>query len=268
MRIRRVLFVLGLGLMAINLIGIFKSLRNPAIYSEPGGPYHPPVSLSPEEIVREQDRRPGEDSEAYVRRLTEIIHLGVLHYWSDEGITEYGLRVPFWENYLLNLGALVRPEVFQKYEFSDHAKAAERGVGFCSQQSIIMAGILDENGIKANIVGLDGHVVVAAEVGADRWYVVDPDFGVVIPHSVAEIEENPELVRAYYRNIEDSKVTKIVGVYGFKGNETTKNGVLGYVGRKKYYLEKLSYVGIWLIPLGLCLPYAMAILRRRVSRKP
>ncbi len=141
----------------------------------------------------------------------------------------------------------------------------------CSQQAIIVVGILNDSGIDAEMLGLAGHVVLRASVSDDSWYVADPDFGVIIPHDIPEIEANPELVRPYYRGIEaqfrsaDNSVSPdwAVEVYGKNGNRVFKNGVPGYVHWKKFYPERLSYIAIWIVPLIMIAPQLLGLLKNR-----
>lgn len=49
--------------------------------------------------------------------------------------------------------------------------------GFCSQVSSLLAKILRDNGVTADVRGLDGHVVVTF-THAGQTYATDPDLGV------------------------------------------------------------------------------------------
>ena len=140
------------------------------------------------------------DRKEYITNLNEAVHQGIAHYWRDEGINKYNLRIPFYENYLLFIASYLAPEEYLKYEFYDYRRAIERGVGLCSQQAIIVSEILLEKRIPSFIIGLSGHVVLRAQVDADRdeWWVLDPDYGVVIPHDIDIIEKNPKIIRSFY----------------------------------------------------------------------
>lgn len=248
------------------------SLRNPDIYTETGSLFADDITLRLGDVNREIARKTGESDEEYVVRINNVINKGIAHYWLDEGIGKYNLRVPVWENYLLYLASFLKPGIYRKYEYADYRKAMERGVGLCSQQAIIVVGILNDSGIDAEMLGLDGHVVLRAKVSRHTWYVADPDYGVIIPHDISEIEANPELVRPYYRGIEaqfrgaDNSVSPdwAVEVYGKSGNTVFKNGVIGYVHWKKFYPECLSYIAIWIIPLMMIAPQLLGLLKNRM----
>jgi hypothetical protein len=127
-----------------------------------------------------------------------------------------------------------------------------------------MTGILREKGIKAKIVGLSGHVVVTAPVddAQDTWWIFDPDFGVVIPNDISQIEENPELVRPYYatKGYSTQKIESLVSDYGEGGNKVV-DGIIGY-SRFRYYFEYASYIMIWVIPVIFILPLAISVAQR------
>lgn len=79
----------------------------------------------------------------------------------------------------------------------DTAEALQRGVGLCSQQAIALHGLLKMFGIQSRVLGLNGHVVCIVLV-QDRWIVADPDYGVVVPIAIEELEKNPMLAVPYY----------------------------------------------------------------------
>ena len=273
MKIKKILFIIGIILLMLNAPGIFLSLRNSSSNNETSTKLNNDITLNDVEVKQQIVRRANESDEEYVFRITKIIHEGIVDYWRDEGIVKYNLRVPIWENYLLYLASFIKPDIYRKYEFADYNKAIERGVGQCSQQAIIVTGILNDNGIDAEIIALSGHFVLRAKVKENTWYVVDPDFGVVIPHDIFEIEANPDLIRPYYGDIEsklnasEGLSSRMVALYGHYGNVIYKNGVIGYFGQKLYYFEYLSYIAIWVIPLIMFMPYSLTVLKRRAKRE-
>lgn len=108
--------------------------------------------------------RKDESNEEYIVKLNNAINKGIAHYWADEGILKYNIRIPIYENYLLFLASYTSPRLFRKYEYCNYRKAVERGIGLCSQHAIIISKILEENGINSKIIGLSGHVVTMAQI--------------------------------------------------------------------------------------------------------
>ena len=151
----------------------------------------------------------------------------------------------------------VRPGTYLKYEFMNWRRALERGAGLCLQHSIAAAGILREQGIYAQVVDLSGHVVIEAIVGLDdgeRW-TLDPDFGVVVPLSIHEIESAPKIVRPYYlaEGHDTSRVDRLIHVFGSEGN-----GLFTGYTSAKILIEKVAYCIKWVLPFVLLLPFPAA----------
>jgi hypothetical protein len=264
------LFLIGAALVLLNVWGRLLSLRHPGIYTEAGVLFKEDISLSFEQAIKEAVRRQGETDDAYARRLTRVVSMGVAHYWSEKGRDRYHLRVPAGENWLLYLKSFTEPEHYGKYEFADPEKALERGVGLCSQQAVILCRLLLDNGIDAKIIVLGGHVVVGARTGPGKWIVADPDYGVVVPRDIVEIMKEPELVRPYYSDVESKYMNprrkdllstdKIVEIYGPEGN-VILGEFINFMGPDRYYFELYSYAAIWIIPLLLFLPAAAMALK-------
>ena len=190
----KILFFLGVGLFITNIAGLFISLRNELIYQEKAG-----INLTEKELYQRINKKVS-DKKEYISNLNKAVKKGIAHYWRDEGIDKYNLRIPFYENYLLFIASYLDPEEYLKYEFYDYRKAIERGIGLCSQHAIIVSEILLEKNIPSFIIGLSGHVVLRAQADADRdqWWVLDPDYGVVIPYDIDIIENNPKIIRSFY----------------------------------------------------------------------
>jgi hypothetical protein len=103
-------------------------------------------------------------------------------------------------------------------------------------------------------------VVVTAPVDSaqNTWWIFDPDYGVVIPNNISQIEANPQLIRPYYAAVgyTTQKIDTLVSYYGGSGNKVT-DGIIGY-SRFRYYYEYLSYMMIWVIPAILLLPLGIS----------
>lgn len=107
----------------------------------------------------------------------------------------------------------------QTLERADWRIALRKGVGFCSQQAMVLAAFLRERGIDTDVQGLNGHVVAVAHAqGGDM--VLDPDYGVVLRFSLAQAESDPERVRAAYlaAGYGAAQTDMVVEIYGVEGN--------------------------------------------------
>jgi hypothetical protein len=249
-------------LLLVNVIGLFTSLRNPAIYHESLA--RSPVILTEQQLWDRINSFDG-NSRAYATMITRAVHDGIAHYWEDAGINKYNLRVPFHENYLLNLASYVFPSRYRKYEFTNYKPAIQRGVGLCSQMAIIEVAVLAEAALPSRMVSLTKHVVLEGKVDGDRWWVLDPDYGATIPYSIEEIQRNPELVREPYRaaGVDERTTDMLVDIYT---NERitvfAADGATPY-HRNMEFVERASYVMIWAIPASVLLAFGVVTLRRR-----
>jgi hypothetical protein len=257
------LFVSGLILLGLNITGFFKSMRNPEIYTEKNTSRINDVTIKYPEIKKKLIRQKNETDKDFAIRVNEVINKGFSHYWHNEGISKYHLRVPVWENYILWAAGSISPSKYRKYEFCNYEKNLERGVGLCSTHSIVVKGVLNDNDIDASLWDIAGHVVVRAKVGENEWYILDPDFGVVIPYDIPDIEADPEIVRPYYKdmanlyrkNARDPYTTDhVVELYEKKGNHIyTMNGSF----------ENFTYLAIWIIPLLMIFPLILEMLKQK-----
>jgi hypothetical protein len=260
--IQKILFWTGTLLLLLNLGGLFMHLRNGAIYQQASVTLSTYITLSPEQVFSVIEQYPINDRKNYLVRLTNAVHNGVVHYWEDDAIDEYNIRVPVYENYLLYAASYIYPSRFRKYEFMDYRKAVERGIGLCSQYSLIIAQVLKKRRIPAKIILLDGHVVATAQAdpASDQWWILDADYGVVVPHDVRAIARNPALALPNYAargySVESSDISRLLK----KGFQVV-DGARGYAPIL-YWVEYASYVLIWLIPAALLMPMICGSLTR------
>jgi len=259
----KILFYLGFCLLIINIIGLFISLRNESIYQEKAG-----IHLTEKELYHRINKTVI-DKKEYIANLNEAVNQGIAHYWYDAGIDKYNLRIPFYENYLLFIASYIDPEVYLKYQFYDYRRAIERGVGICSQQAIIVSEILLEKSIPSFIIGLSGHVVLRAQVDAnrDQWWILDPDYGVTIPYDIDIIENNPKIIRSFYTQAGYGlkTIAKLEKIYEKKGNVVhSPQGARGYrIGSLR--TEHIFYFLKWIIPCILIITsIILFIIKRRI----
>ncbi|MHB8808322.1 MAG: hypothetical protein ACYC59_12200 [Anaerolineaceae bacterium] len=252
------LFIIGILLLLTNTYGQFTSLRNPTLKEDINRINENDITISEDQIYASINSE-FVDEKSYILKIAEAIHNGMGHYWEDEGIEKYNLRVPFQENYILFLAGVLMPDKFQKYEFIDYRRAIERGVGLCSQQSIILVEVLYEKGIKTKMVGLSGHVVATVQVDkiSNEWWVFDLDYGVVIPYNIELIEKNPKIIDRYYseKGYDTNTILVLEDIYGEDGNFISDGYGIGNYSLFRFYFEQASYILIWIIPILLIFPF-------------
>ena len=78
------------------------------------------------------------------------------------------------------------------------------------------------------------------------WWLLDPYYNKVIPQNLETIQTQSELARTHYADLPN--VDTLLKIYHPPGNQTYPT-TQSYTGWKKYYIERLSYIFIWIIPL-------------------
>lgn len=195
--------VVGCGLLALNVYGMSRSLRSPLTAAEPSDFAHPQINEADETWQRLGSLDPLNRTE-FAMEASRIIGEAMKHEpfsGSEAPSTSFAdshLVVPVWENYFLYAFSFLHPSIYRAYEFVDHRRAIERGIGQCGQQALAVVGFLETHGFNTGFADLSRHVVATAEVEPGTWYVLDPDFGLSIPHSVEELAADQSLVESYY----------------------------------------------------------------------
>ncbi len=237
-------------LLLVNAYGLTQDIRPPNLMNTDFR-FERDMTLDFETTMKNLPRLDGESDRDYARRITPVISQGLAHiHWKEESDTrKYNQLVPIWENYFLYFMGIASgiPE-FEKYHYADYERSLRRGIGICGDAAMIMSQLLDKEGISNHIVNFPGHVVVEVRHSDGTSALYDPDFGVYIPHSITEIQDDPELASRYYleagytRNDADFFEKSYVG--GFK----RWNGVSHFI-TKKYYFEKMAYALKWPLPI-------------------
>jgi hypothetical protein len=262
MRIRYFIYaamaIIGLVLLLLNLSGFVLPLRHPELATAPTGFAPNDVTLSAQQVLAEAQPLPGESNEEFAHRLTLLVNQGMAHYWYSP---DYNIHVPAHENWLLWLSGMVLPG-FDNWEYIDHRRALERGVGLCSQHAVIMVGLLREAGVNAQIVNLDYHVIARVEVAPDTWYVADADYGVLVPYDYDRI--SPAIVRQFYHAYPDH--WEYLGrAYQQTPSQIAPSAVEWRV--TAFQVERASYWLKWGVPGGFLLIGMLPLLRTFPRRK-
>ena len=231
--------LLALGLFALNVAGIIS----------PMGGTRGKAAL---------DRRSGESDAQYLDRATQFVYVKVLHP-SLEAQRRGAFSVPLRENYLIGILGDLGVHLFRQYEFVDADRAFRRGVGICSEKSIVLSKVLERAGIQNHILGLNGHVVVEVP-SSGRTTLADADYGVVLDGPVQRLVANRELLYKTYlgapllRGRKDpyTPTNLVVSIYCATSDDVTFPNATAFAG-KKAPLEQLLYALKWLVPIAFVL---------------
>lgn len=190
----------------------------------------------------------GETTLDFAARMNTFVNRHTVHYFFDNNTlgnidvmsTPLSWSWPLW---LCGLWGAISGNKFS-VEFCDSVRGLERGYGYCSQRALILLDILRRNHLYARIVDLEGHVVCLLN-DSQKEVVLDPDFGVVIPHTLEYIRNNPDILRMY---MDESSIGLVRSIYE-EGR---------WIGRKSGEYHCFSNFDIaaitaaaWLVPLVL-----------------
>ena len=255
--------VLGLVLLGLNLVGLAMPLRSPTI-TESYADFARDSTLTFDDALARLAALDGMDAEGMVTEATRVFHHGMAHIPGDDivrdGLAHYRMRVPAWENFVLYALSYLKPDTYLDYEFCSYRKALERGTGRCGQQSMALVGFLSEQGIETGFIALGGHAVATAKVSDDRWFILDPDYGGVIPMSLGEVEADPRQIYRYYWG-PAAKQRRLERAYAPDRNSIRYGGVEARY-RRACPIERVAYALKWVLPVALLLAGGLVLLRR------
>ena len=117
---KQILFVLGLILLTINVLGLFKSLRNPDLYSEQKSSRVNDITIKLEDAKKQIVRKTGESDKEFAIRINDVVSKSMSHYWKQEDAKKYNMRVPIWENYIIYFVNCFKKD--NRYEFINYKK--------------------------------------------------------------------------------------------------------------------------------------------------
>ena len=254
--IRNTMLAIGIALFLVNIAGLVIPIRAPEI-TDSYADFARSSTLNYDEAIASLDRLIDSDLNRakIVTEATRIFHYGMAHISleniKDKGFDHYGMRIPVWENYILYLLSYIKPSTYYDYEICSYKRALARGTGRCGQQSLALVSFLSSNDIETGFIGLGGHAIATAKVSDDNWYMLDPDYGGVIPFGLSEAEKNPQSVIPYYWN---SAVVDLnmFPAYGPEYNTIRYGGPEARFGRA-CYIETATYIVKWAFPVGLVL---------------
>jgi hypothetical protein len=279
--------VVGATLTVANMAGLFLSLRpaNLASLATTFGPND--LTMTYDEALVELERRPEDTPATYAERATFTLNAAVVHAAPATELDKWRMHVPLWENWALHFLGLVDAKT-RRYLFWNPHKHLERGIGLCGDLTAILVAFLRDNGVEARTASVGGHVVATVEVAPGVWHLFDPDYGLVVPYSLEEVQANPALIQAAYTEwaAERPDLSDYTRRYAAEvipsffasaeDNSIDPNGRDGFysglAGTTEAYAarEALLYRVKWVVPLALILAgIGGAILAwRRPMRRP
>lgn len=218
-------------------------------------------------------RGDGESTADFVRRLDTAVADGIAHVWDRRYARELRLQVPASENWLLWLLGELDPRQ-REYFFVDARRMLERGVGMCGHASHVLGELLADAGLDARLVQLGGHTLVTVDVDG-RWWTADPDFGVVLEHSIDELGAEPSLalpaftaaLARFGRDDPAGEAARLVALFDPAGNTISRGRPADALPERPRRVERLAYDLRWPVPVAMLLLWlASELVGRRRAR--
>lgn len=204
------------------------------------------------EQLDEAYKKHGESPE-FFKASVKIYNQSINYVWPEELS-----RIPVYDNYILyaasffdeliyKAGLTASKTTFSQFESVKYERALQRGFGICSQNALGLTDILTRRyNIKANMVGLDGHVVLtASDAKKGEWYLLDPSVGVFMPFDLQYAEQNLAEVHTFYQHTQFPVLTD---KFNASGNLITKESGSGPFRPKMAVIEQAADVLKWVIP--------------------
>ena len=194
-----------------------------------------------------------------VTAATRIFHEGIAHVSPGDvemhGVDYYRMRVPVSENWVLYILSHLKPDTYRDYEFCSYRRALRRGTGRCGQQALALVSFLSSQGIETGFVALGGHAIATAKVDDSSWFLLDPDYGGVIPYSIELAERAPSGVLQHYWS-DAATINRIDHAYA-PDNRVSYGGPEARFGRA-CPIESAAYVIKWAFPAVLLIPLLLS----------
>jgi hypothetical protein len=151
---------------------------------------------------------------------------------------------------------------YKRYHFANYRRSLERGIGICGDASMIMSQLLNQQNIANKILTFPGHVVVAASFDNGQQYILDADYGVIIPYSLNEFATSSTDIAKLYSEAGYPRRDFLLFQKIYSQDYNVWDGVEHFI-TKKYYFEKISYWLKWPVPILMILLGLYALLKAR-----
>jgi hypothetical protein len=212
-------------------------------------------------------RQRHESDAAYFYRLTRSVHFRMTH-------TAAPYRVPADENWALWALGAVHPS-FSNYDYADYRRGLDRGAGLCTQFAAVVFDILRRQGFRRQIIELRRHAFVQAWTASGRPYLLDADFGAVVPASYRAVQLTPALAVPAYRSLDPTTTPLPHDTRGQVVADVERAFASPVVFRSNFHatpqraaFEPVAYAIKWLVPILLiCIVIAFVAGRRFMSAR-
>ncbi|MFT5814358.1 MAG: hypothetical protein ACI9VT_002119 [Psychroserpens sp.] len=129
---------------------------------------------------------------------------------------------------------------------------------------MIMSQLLNEQNISNKILTFPWHVAVAASFENGKQYILDADFGVIIPYALNEFASSSIDIAKLYSDAGYPRKDFLLFQRIYRENYKQWDGVKHFI-TKKYYFEIVAYWLKWPLPIFMIL-VSLFMLRKAKAR--
>lgn len=200
-----ILLVLGSALLSVNIAGLLLDPPSAAPSLVPKAQQVPGFHYSIGSNAELLRRLSTPDKEFSIEATNDLVAKTIRHV-EDR-------RLAIYENPLMWMAGKLYDPLSRT---QNPHKIAEGAQGLCSEAALVLTAIAKLHGVRARLVGLNGHVVSEIET-PQGWRVADPDFGITFPATVHELEgpAGPPMIEQALRSkgYDDDAVEHYVKVF-------------------------------------------------------
>lgn len=262
----------GVALLALNLFGVVAPpaslvghpdtvpLFDRADFYPEGRSGRPDVVYAFDDATARLGRAAELSVPERIALVADVVNGTLAHDWDESLPFAPRFRVPWRKNWVLAAAAYLSARYFGAWQYYRPRDALRRGVGLCSQHTITLCGLLAEHGVDAFAVRLatrneSRHIVaeVVVDADADERWVVDADYGVIIPRPLAAVTADPSLAEEAYiaAGYRPEVAAGVASIFAAGHHVTAASpGAAGY-SPVVAAVEVVAGFLKWAVPLGL-----------------
>lgn len=238
MLFNKLYFFLSITLLGVNFFGISLPPKTTASTGNIPG-YNFPI-YSKDTLINLMNGEPIKHIDtSFIFNLNEVVFKTIPHGSPAE--------LKFQNNWVLYILSFIKGDSFLFTQNSKYIILGDAAV--CSQKARLVNEIAKKNRIKARFITFTGHVVSEVKINQD-WYILDPDFGIVLPFGFSDLKysKNHSTIRTklLMRGFKKSAIEDYVAIVS--NNKIKIHNEYEAHEPKLWMIERVTTFLSWVIP--------------------